>query len=168
MEGVAHFPKDPRMEDSIAARLRQAREGKGLSQEALARLLNVSQKQVYRYESGEQAPPREMRARLAAVLGVSEPWIEHGIAPEARVVLDDQYEALPGDLERALGAYPELNDAYRNRLRRQRWDGGPPDVMTLMQRAASLLAIQRNKEAADNAPVTETVLPPGIKRMKIG
>lgn len=63
----------------MAARLSAARQRKGISQEALARLVNMSQKSIQRYENGEQRPSRDARQALATVLGVSEEWIEHGI-----------------------------------------------------------------------------------------
>lgn len=55
----------------MGAKLRQAREDKGLSQSELAILVNASQTQIAHYEKGEHEMPLSRLFDLAQVLGVS-------------------------------------------------------------------------------------------------
>ena len=66
----------------VGARIRQARERKGLSQEALAELLNVTKGLVSQYETGLTSPPSKRFSQLAEVLGVSADWLLTGGEPE--------------------------------------------------------------------------------------
>jgi len=52
-------------------RLREWRELRGLSQAALAALLDVSPATVYRWERDDMTPRRSMRARIAKRLRVT-------------------------------------------------------------------------------------------------
>jgi transcriptional regulator with XRE-family HTH domain len=60
---------------TFAARLRRARIEKGLSQERLARLADVSSITVSRIERGIAVPTVETAQRLARALGVSIAWL---------------------------------------------------------------------------------------------
>lgn len=63
-------------------RFRQARENRGLTQEGLAKLANVTQTTVYKIESGETLRPRKLD-EFAGLLKVSPEWLQFGS-------LDDQ------------------------------------------------------------------------------
>lgn len=54
--------------DSIGSRIRGARECKGLSQEAVARALDLSSKTIIRIEHSEYEPSVALVRRIAAVL----------------------------------------------------------------------------------------------------
>jgi len=51
--------------------LRTTRRARTLSQSDLARLLEISQQTVAKYESGRLVPPFHVQARIAAILGAS-------------------------------------------------------------------------------------------------
>jgi transcriptional regulator with XRE-family HTH domain len=55
----------------MGAKLRQAREDKGLSQSELSVLVNASQTQIAHYEKGEHEMPLSRLFDLAQVLGMS-------------------------------------------------------------------------------------------------
>lgn len=55
----------------LGERLRRAREAKGLTQEQLGKLLNVTDATINRYEKGTRQPAPAMLRRLAETLGVS-------------------------------------------------------------------------------------------------
>lgn len=61
--------------DRLGARLREARIAQGFTQKRLAQLLDVREKDVSRWESGEHAPSTPRLARLAVALGVSADWL---------------------------------------------------------------------------------------------
>ena len=54
----------------VGARLREAREARGLTQAALSQILGTSRSAVYQYETGEVSPRPDVMARLPATLGV--------------------------------------------------------------------------------------------------
>lgn len=62
--------------------LRNLRRARTMNQADLARLLGVSQQTLSKYENGTVEPPAHMKARLAAVLGVS----VHDVFPEPESV----------------------------------------------------------------------------------
>lgn len=51
-------------------RIRELREGRGLTMAELARLLAVSESTVYRWEAGDSVPQKHIRTKLARRLGV--------------------------------------------------------------------------------------------------
>lgn len=59
----------------IADRLRMARMGRGLSQEALAEKSGVSQNTIYSYETGIRLPGAKILIAIADVLEVSLDWL---------------------------------------------------------------------------------------------
>lgn len=75
--------------NTIADRIRQTREGLGLSQEQLAKLAAVSQGTIGNLESGLRKKPRELLA-IAAALKVSPHWLATG-KPSAEEV-QPQYQ----------------------------------------------------------------------------
>lgn len=99
----------------------------GLSQEALAALLNVSRQAVSKWETGEAAPEISKVAQLTQVLHVSADWLlseedpveeetpwampsrEEPSAPEARETRQDDMpnwvESIPGVLRRLIRQY---------------------------------------------------------------
>jgi transcriptional regulator with XRE-family HTH domain len=147
---------------------------KPMTQGDVARFMDVESNTAARWEQDRTVPSFEDRMKLAAFLGVPghDFMLPHEIeamaapVPASRVVLDDEYEALPGDLEKVWVAYSELDDAHRDRLRRQRWDGGPPALADLMTRAASLLAIQKGKAVVSKAPVLKVEDDPDAPRFR--
>lgn len=68
--------------DSIGSRLRSARERANLSQEALARLLDVSSKTVFRIEHGEYEPSIALVRQIAGAVDGDADFILTGrVAP---------------------------------------------------------------------------------------
>lgn len=72
---------------TFAARLRWARERKGLSSKELAAQVGREAKTIYRYEGGDEAvkrgqtpamPNRETMRRLAAAVSAPPDWLEYG------------------------------------------------------------------------------------------
>lgn len=63
---------------TLAARLRYARERKGLTQEELARAVGTSQQVINHIEIGKTKKPRKIE-RIAQVLDVSPAWLQFGI-----------------------------------------------------------------------------------------
>ncbi len=63
-------------------RLRQLREDRGLSRDALARKLRVSKETIYRYENNLQNPSLEKTKQIAVILRTSIDYL---------VGLDDKY-----------------------------------------------------------------------------
>jgi transcriptional regulator with XRE-family HTH domain len=55
----------------FGARLRQAREQRGLSQEALGRRIGCTRQQIYQYEQGQYSTSFASACALADALGVS-------------------------------------------------------------------------------------------------
>ena len=70
--------EDPEVAKRVGARIKSARDAKGLSQNALARLIddeNVSAGYISRWERGEHMPSWANLHKLAAALGVSIGWL---------------------------------------------------------------------------------------------
>lgn len=65
---------------TVGARIRQAREAKGMSQDALAAAVKVSRPAVSQWEDESSQPRRNKIPAIAAALGVSPFWLEHGAA----------------------------------------------------------------------------------------
>lgn len=63
------------------ARLELARRAAGLTQGAMAELIEVSPATIHRVESGKAAAKRPLIAAWAMATGVSARWLETGIAP---------------------------------------------------------------------------------------
>lgn len=87
---------------SLGARIRQAREAKGLSQAGVARAFKLTREAVSQWESGDTAPTLDRFEELADLLGVSGEWLltgrgkpndVHGIRPEEAALIVD-YRAL--------------------------------------------------------------------------
>ena len=75
---------------SIKQRIRSIRAKQGISQEALAELLDVSRQTISKWENGQVRPSAENLARLSHALGVSvdalvkDDWIP--LEPEVQIV----------------------------------------------------------------------------------
>ncbi len=75
---------------SIKQRIRSIRAEQGISQEALAELLDVSRQTISKWENGQVRPSAENLARLSHALGVSvdalvkDDWIP--LEPEVQIV----------------------------------------------------------------------------------
>jgi transcriptional regulator with XRE-family HTH domain len=65
----------------IGARIKRAREEKGLRQEDLADLINVSTRTIQGYEAGETSQYRRLKA-IGEVTGRPVEWFLHGDRPE--------------------------------------------------------------------------------------
>jgi transcriptional regulator with XRE-family HTH domain len=66
------------MEDSIGARIKQARKSAGMNQAELAARLSVSQPTVANWETGVHDPRQLMLAKIAKVLDVNLAWLSSG------------------------------------------------------------------------------------------
>lgn len=67
--------------NAVGARIREARERAGYTQEALARAADMTAQSVYRYERGRMEPGVARLERIAALLGVSIDWLVNGDQP---------------------------------------------------------------------------------------
>lgn len=70
--------------DTIHGRIRTARERVGLSQEAVARELELSSKTIIRIEKGEYEPSIALVRRLAAVIGETEAFLLTGLRDRSK------------------------------------------------------------------------------------
>lgn len=59
-------------------RLKQLRDEKGMSQEELAAILNVTQQTVNNYENNKREPKQEMLCKIAEYFSVSIDWLVRG------------------------------------------------------------------------------------------
>lgn len=100
------------MDNGVGARLKQAREAKGWTQEEAARHIGVSAMTLSRQERGQHPPQRSLE-QIAAAYGVSADWILKG---ETR-------------LERAAPLHPEI-DEYAN----ERAQAGRPVPGEILER----------------------------------
>lgn len=78
-----------RRPETLAARLKVAREARHLSQADLARLTELKQPDISKIETGRILKTTGI-GRLAAVLGVSSMWLELGADPEPDFILSAQ------------------------------------------------------------------------------
>ncbi|EMJ5250603.1 helix-turn-helix transcriptional regulator [Klebsiella aerogenes] len=81
--------------DTLAARLKFARENKGLSQAQLADMIGLSQQSVAKIENGETLQPRKIK-EIAKALDVSQKWLQLGIEENGVIssyVVEDLEEA---------------------------------------------------------------------------
>lgn len=63
------------MNTSLAYRIKQRRKLAGLTQHELAEMLNVSQTQVLRYETGQNEPPVKTLIQMSHIFSVSVDWL---------------------------------------------------------------------------------------------
>ena len=83
-------------DSSFGARLRWAREQRGLSGRELARLIDRADRSIYRYEGQQKLmPSRSNLNKLARALGVSAAWLEYGRGHPYGMQAVEQY--LQGD-----------------------------------------------------------------------
>lgn len=61
----------PETMDKVAAQVKQARTGRGLSQERLAEMVDADRSMIARIEGGSRMPSLDLASRLADVLGLS-------------------------------------------------------------------------------------------------
>lgn len=76
---------------AMGARLREAREAKGMTQAELARAIGVETPSYWRYESGGQQPGGESLAALCRTLGVTAEWVMFGEAPESGARVEEPF-----------------------------------------------------------------------------
>ena len=83
-----HISDGPLAEDgSMCARIKEARQARGWSQQELAERVSVSQPTIVHWEQGTHTPRHLALARLADALGVSRQWLlGDGDDVEARIV----------------------------------------------------------------------------------
>jgi len=74
------------VKNAFSDRLKEARQLRGYTQQALAHASGVSQSAIASYESGDRGSSRSVR-RLAAALDVEIDWLETGNGPRERAVL---------------------------------------------------------------------------------
>jgi transcriptional regulator with XRE-family HTH domain len=95
---------------SIGENLKKARKARGLSQEQLAKLLNVSSVTISRYENNFRSPDSDMLRKLADALSVSADYLigrsdYMGTAAAHRA--DNVMEDLPEEAQRSLMEFEE-------------------------------------------------------------
>lgn len=81
-------------------RLRQLREGMGLTQEALAQILHTSRSRIAMYEQGKRQPDFEMQEAIADLFNVSLDYLF------GRNEEDQSYD--PAEVEKAIDLYRRL------------------------------------------------------------
>jgi len=97
--------------ETVADRLRQARENLGLSQETVAQLIGVTADTYQHWETGEKEPRANRLVNLAGVLRVSAYWILDGGDGEFSIVQDcSATDALRGQIESARAKLQDLSD----------------------------------------------------------
>ncbi|MGC8470474.1 MAG: helix-turn-helix domain-containing protein [Acetobacteraceae bacterium] len=89
----APAPSTPDPLASAGARIRAARERRGLTQSGLAEALGVSRSAVAQWETERAGQIRAHLARLAEVLGVSVAWLLSG-TPESEAASGDELALL--------------------------------------------------------------------------
>jgi len=151
---------------TFSARLRHARQAKGLTQEGAARAINVTSMTVSRYELGKvESPDAAILSRLSELYGVTVDWLLRG---DTQVEHDragqPELEALIA--ERAASGRP-IPDEVVARLRKDlhSWDG----VVTREQLVFLLPVATERAAALDPAPPPPVPegrrpVPPGKRR----
>lgn len=95
--------------NTLAERLKIAREKTGLSQAQLAESIGVSQQSVAKIENGDTLQPRKIK-EIANVLGVSQKWLQLGIEENASLSDFVVGEAESASLDPAIFAYIPVLD----------------------------------------------------------
>src|SRR5262245_55993999 len=97
---------------SLGHRLRQTRKLRGLTQQQLAELLNISFQQVQKYESGVNTLSFERVCHLSTLLGVALPhWLEQAPGAGAALPVTNSRQELI-----LLQALHRMGDAHRRLL----------------------------------------------------
>lgn len=94
----------------FAKRLQEVRTDAGLSQTALARIVETSQSAISQMEAGERQPSFDMLRRLAKALGVSPAHLlgeDVDKLSEEEQVYFRQYRSLPDEAKQELRDYAE-------------------------------------------------------------
>jgi transcriptional regulator with XRE-family HTH domain len=96
---------DGHLEDdgSMSARIKEARQARGWSQQELAERVSVSQPTIVHWEQGTHTPRHLALARLADALGVSRQWLQGD---------GDTIDARPVSTNSSLGASSSAHDTY--------------------------------------------------------
>jgi transcriptional regulator with XRE-family HTH domain len=100
---------------AVASRIHELREGRGITQAELSRLLKVTAACVSNWEKGKSFPSRELLPSLAAVLNTSVDYILSGSGGEHD---RSSYVADPTISDVILGARKSVAVALRINLRR--------------------------------------------------
>ncbi len=77
----------PQEDASMSARIKEARQARGWSQQELAERVSVSQPTIVHWEQGTHIPRHLALARLADALGVSRQWLQGDSVEAARSVV---------------------------------------------------------------------------------
>ena len=85
--------------ETFGTRLAKARGRKGLTQEQLGELLNVSKAQISYYESDKNRPSHDKLIQLCSALDVSATWLLSGVEEAGGKVIDPESYALILKLE---------------------------------------------------------------------
>ncbi len=93
--------------DSLAARLRDARLGKGWSQEYLASRAETSQAVIQKIENGKSLRPRNIE-RIADALGMAPAWLMFGVR---------ETNQLDEDAIQVARAWSQLKEPERSAMR---------------------------------------------------
>lgn len=137
---------------SIGARVRQAREAAGLTQEAAARVSKVHVQTISRLERGlAKRPEAETLARLARVYGVSTEQLLSGSAEQSSATEGLSTEFLAGVSEGVMWSCQRMSSELtalladaRAQLKLRRWQ--PPDRETTTPAEAA--AVPAGSQAA--------------------
>lgn len=89
----------------LGARIKELRQGKGLSQAAFAGMLGVTKSTVSSYENGSRLPSYDILIAIARLFRVS---IDHLLGCSAAHTLD-----VTGLTPRQVGTLQDIADAYR-------------------------------------------------------
>lgn len=95
---------------SIGSRLKEARKNKGLTQEALAALVNVSKGAIGNYESGVSSPKDSILIDLMRVLDVDANFLYQDLAPSSPDLTSDE--------RLLLSAWRTADDSMKNAVRK--------------------------------------------------
>jgi len=101
--------------ESIAERLKHAREAAGLTQPELAAKIGVSQGTIGNIETGLRKRPRDLLA-IATTLGVDPHWLETGKTPYSPTIMKPHSNPLPHSLEIVASALRQSDDLTRDQV----------------------------------------------------
>jgi Zn-dependent peptidase ImmA (M78 family)/DNA-binding XRE family transcriptional regulator len=151
----------------VGARLREAREGRGVSAASLAEMLSLTRAAIYQYESDEQSPRPSIMERICAVLNLPTAFFVRPITNDKTGLIF--YRSLSGTkqqararVERRLGWVHDIADALREHIDFPRPNipefDLPSDPLQLSQDEIETIAADARKHwELDNGPLGSVV-----------
>jgi transcriptional regulator with XRE-family HTH domain len=134
------------MDETLGTRIKAARKALGLSQDKLAKVLEVATMTVSRWETGALAPERENVRRLAEALGKEPSWLEFGDARAASEDADAPHPAVEAYLDEHPDTDPGVAAELRVFFKRSAMPG---IVRELIPATVKELRLQRLQAQAD-------------------